>query len=60
MQTACPLAPGGRPIADAVQTRPVVDQARGVLMATLEADSDEVWQVVRDAPCTTSTKTSPT
>ncbi|WP_407563399.1 ANTAR domain-containing protein [Streptomyces sp. 184] len=31
----------------AIKTRPVVDQARGVLMAALDGDADDAWQVLR-------------
>ncbi|AZM50259.1 hypothetical protein DMB38_34770 [Streptomyces sp. WAC 06738] len=31
----------------AIRTRPVVDQARGVLMAVLDGDADDAWQVLR-------------
>ncbi|MEO3852095.1 ANTAR domain-containing protein [Streptomyces sp. B8F3] len=31
----------------AIRTRPVVDQARGVLMVLLDGDADDAWQVLR-------------
>ncbi|WP_234379983.1 ANTAR domain-containing protein [Streptomyces sp. CMB-StM0423] len=31
----------------AIRTRPVVDQARGVLMTVLHGDADDAWQVLR-------------
>ncbi|WBB61746.1 ANTAR domain-containing protein [Streptomyces sp. WMMC500] len=33
----------------AIESRPVVDQARGVLIAVLGADEDEAWEVLLDA-----------
>ncbi|MFW6719115.1 ANTAR domain-containing protein [Streptomyces sp. MAR4 CNY-716] len=32
----------------AIESRPMVDQARGVLIAVLGADEDEAWQVLLD------------
>ncbi|MER5968490.1 ANTAR domain-containing protein [Streptomyces sp. NPDC002055] len=33
----------------ALETRPVIDQARGVLMATGQCTAEEAWAVLRDA-----------
>jgi hypothetical protein len=33
----------------AIESRPLVDQARGVLIAVLGADEDEAWQVLLEA-----------
>jgi anti-anti-sigma factor len=40
----------------AIVTRPVIDQARGVLMATHACTSDEAWNVLREASQLSNTK----
>ncbi|MFF4060070.1 ANTAR domain-containing protein [Streptomyces sp. NPDC001668] len=40
----------------AMVTRPVIDQARGVLMATHACSSDEAWNVLREASQLSNTK----
>lgn len=40
----------------AIATRPVIDQARGVLMATHACSSDEAWHVLREASQLSNTK----
>ncbi|MFK4105820.1 ANTAR domain-containing response regulator [Streptomyces sp. NPDC019531] len=40
----------------AIVTRPVIDQARGVLMATHACSSDEAWNVLREASQLSNTK----
>jgi anti-anti-sigma factor len=40
----------------AILTRPVIDQARGVLMATHACTSDEAWDVLREASQLSNTK----
>jgi len=40
----------------AIVTRPVIDQARGVLMATHACSSDQAWNVLREASQLSNTK----
>ncbi|MER5970558.1 ANTAR domain-containing protein [Streptomyces sp. NPDC002055] len=40
----------------AIQARPVIDQARGVLMATCSCTADEAWAVLRDTSQHTNIK----
>ncbi|MET8077696.1 ANTAR domain-containing protein [Streptomyces sp. NPDC005303] len=40
----------------AIATRPVIDQARGILMATHACSSDEAWNVLREASQLSNTK----
>jgi anti-anti-sigma factor len=40
----------------AILTRPVIDQARGVLMATHACSSDQAWNVLREASQLSNTK----
>ncbi|TQL22649.1 ANTAR domain-containing response regulator [Streptomyces sp. SLBN-134] len=40
----------------AIATRPVIDQARGVLMATYGCTSDEAWHILREASQLSNTK----
>ncbi|MGX1370241.1 response regulator NasT [Streptomyces canus] len=40
----------------AIRTRPVIDQARGVLMATHACSSDQAWDILREASQLTNTK----
>lgn len=40
----------------AIVTRPLIDQARGVLMATHACSSDEAWNVLREASQLSNTK----
>ncbi|MDH6215497.1 AmiR/NasT family two-component response regulator [Streptomyces pseudovenezuelae] len=40
----------------AIASRPVIDQARGVLMATHTCTSDEAWEVLREASQLSNTK----
>jgi response regulator NasT len=45
-----------RQLRQAIRTRPVIDQARGVLMATHACSSDEAWNVLREASQLSNTK----
>ncbi|WP_149549846.1 ANTAR domain-containing response regulator [Streptomyces marokkonensis] len=40
----------------AIASRPVIDQARGVLMATYGCTSDEAWHILREASQLSNTK----
>ncbi|MGI5454561.1 ANTAR domain-containing protein [Streptomyces sp. CA-249302] len=40
----------------AIATRPVIDQARGILMATHGCTSDEAWNILREASQLSNTK----
>ncbi|GGV58055.1 hypothetical protein GCM10010294_05320 [Streptomyces griseoloalbus] len=40
----------------AIASRPVIDQARGILMATYGCTSDEAWHILREASQTSNTK----
>ncbi|SCK13917.1 ANTAR domain-containing protein [Streptomyces sp. WMMB 714] len=40
----------------AMETRPVIDRAHGVLMATYGCTPDEAWQVLKSASQETNTK----
>ncbi|WP_252538662.1 ANTAR domain-containing response regulator [Streptomyces sp. RO-S4] len=40
----------------AIASRPVIDQARGILMATYGCSSDEAWHILRDASQLSNTK----
>ncbi|MEV5309425.1 MULTISPECIES: ANTAR domain-containing protein [unclassified Streptomyces] len=40
----------------AMATRPVIDQARGILMATHGCTSEEAWQILREASQLSNTK----
>ncbi|MFC4493485.1 ANTAR domain-containing protein [Streptomyces ovatisporus] len=40
----------------AMETRPVIDQAHGVLMATYACTPEEAWQVLKTASQETNTK----
>ncbi|MFF8030785.1 MULTISPECIES: ANTAR domain-containing response regulator [unclassified Streptomyces] len=40
----------------AIASRPVIDQARGILMATHGCTSDEAWHILREASQTSNTK----
>jgi len=40
----------------AIASRPVIDQARGVLMATHACTSEEAWEVLREASQLSNTK----
>ncbi|MFR0352416.1 ANTAR domain-containing protein [Streptomyces sediminimaris] len=45
-----------RQLRQAIVSRPVVDQARGVLMATHSCTSDEAWNILREASQLSNTK----
>ncbi|MEU7472916.1 ANTAR domain-containing protein [Streptomyces sp. NPDC044984] len=40
----------------AIASRPVIDQARGILMATYSCTSDEAWHILREASQLSNTK----
>ncbi|MEZ3179823.1 ANTAR domain-containing protein [Streptomyces pimonensis] len=40
----------------AIVSRPVIDQARGILMATYDCTSDEAWHILREASQLSNTK----
>ncbi len=40
----------------AIASRPVIDQARGILMATYGCTSDEAWHILREASQLSNTK----
>ncbi|BFO21250.1 hypothetical protein SHKM778_76380 [Streptomyces sp. KM77-8] len=40
----------------ALASRPVIDQARGILMATYGCTSDEAWHILREASQLSNTK----
>ncbi len=40
----------------AISSRPVIDQARGILMATQSCSSDEAWTILREASQLSNTK----
>jgi hypothetical protein len=40
----------------AIASRPVIDQARGVLMATHACSSEEAWEILREASQLSNTK----
>ncbi|MBG0855472.1 ANTAR domain-containing protein [Streptomyces spinoverrucosus] len=40
----------------AIASRPVIDQARGILMATHACTSDEAWHILREASQLSNTK----
>lgn len=40
----------------AIASRPVIDQARGILMATYGCSSDDAWHILRDASQLSNTK----